>query len=88
MLNVGLNQVSALTGAQYGHISAIPEIHTLFVDAMGGSAGGRPAKGIPLSHRGLGGAGPYDGDLSEIGKTSCFRTWKPDGSRGFGRFSP
>lgn len=34
MLNVGINQVSALTGARYGQIARVPEADFLFIRAM------------------------------------------------------
>ena len=34
MLNVGINQVSALTGARYGQIAHVPQANALFVRAM------------------------------------------------------
>lgn len=73
MLNVGLNQVSALTGAQYGHISAIPEIHTLFVDAMEEALAVAQAKGIPLSHRDLEELDHMMETFPKIGKTSLLQ---------------
>lgn len=73
MLNVGLNQVSALTGAQYGHISAIPEIHTLFIDAMEEALAVAQAKGVALTHKDLEELDHMMEAFPRIGKTSLLQ---------------
>lgn len=73
MLNVGLNQVSALTGAQYGHICAIPEIHTLFLSAMEEALAVAQANGIPLTHQDLEELDHMMENFPKIGKTSLLQ---------------
>lgn len=51
MLNVGANQVSAVSGAGYGNLLGLPELSSLFRDAMAEVAALARAEGINLGDR-------------------------------------
>ncbi|SMC81919.1 ketopantoate reductase family protein [Papillibacter cinnamivorans] len=51
MLNVGANQVSAVSGAGYGNLLGLPELRSLFRDAMAEVAALAQAEGIDLGER-------------------------------------
>lgn len=73
MMNVGVNQVSAVTRSPYGKITAIPSTRTLFREAMSEVVALANASGIDLSENDAAEFEEMLGNLSPEGKTSMLQ---------------
>jgi 2-dehydropantoate 2-reductase len=73
MLNVGVNQVSAVLGAPYGAFAAIPEVRELLRDASAEAVLIAKKSGILLSEKDIDEALRVIGTLTPEGKTSMLQ---------------
>lgn len=73
MLNVGLNQISALTGATYGDFTRLPEVMELAKSAMREVVHLAQATGVELSYEDMEAIPPIVATLLPEGKTSMLQ---------------
>jgi len=73
MLNVGLNQISALTGATYGDFTRLPEVMELAKSAMREVVHLSQATGVELSYEDMEAIPPIVATLLPEGKTSMLQ---------------
>lgn len=73
LMNVGINQVSAITGSPYGHLVDIEPIRTLVRDSMLEVVAIAKAKGIDLSESDITAFEAILANFSPLGKTSMLQ---------------